>query len=220
MALLNTMAETTAPHRFSWLPKAESVPDHERDPSSDDQVKIFSDLADSLRAEELLEFETVRELVAPALLAVLTPREAATHLLRFGTIDYAQRHVSGVSDQATAYHNVHDTANGQAAKRSAYQNAPGGSVRLSGTMLRAMLALARDGWRFKVSEFAGGSHSPNSRHYRGTAVDVERIGTLPVSSAHPSFRRFMQACRTYGAVELLGPGDANHDTHVHAAWPD
>lgn len=169
---------------------------------------------------EETEQKLLEELSSPEVLDSLTPQQAAQHLIRFRTVTYAREHESGIPDQATAYHNIHDTAAGQPANRSTYGTAPGGSVRLSGRSLRALLALARDGYRFHVSEFAGGSHSASSRHYRGTAVDIARLGTLPVSSGNPAVRGFMQACRNYGAVELLGPGDAGHATHIHAAWQD
>lgn len=149
---------------------------------------------------------------------VLTPAQAATQLLRFNTVDFATVHVSGVNDRATASWNIRDTANGYAATRSAYGTAPGGAVWLSGTMLRALLKLARDGWRFRVSEIAGGSHSVGSTHYAGISVDIDRIGTVPISASHPSYRRFLQACRTYGANEIYQPGDPGHDTHIHVGW--
>lgn len=151
---------------------------------------------------------------------ILTPQQAAAELLRFRTVSYASVHASGRQDQATAWHNIQSAAAGYPANRSSYEGAPGGSVYLSGRMLRPLVQLARDGWRWRVSEFAGGSHSSGSRHYRGTAVDIDIIGDQGVSSSHFSYRRFMNACRAYGAIEVLGPGDAGHSTHVHAAWPD
>jgi hypothetical protein len=80
-----------------------------------------------------------------------------------------------------------------------------------------MLDLANT-YTFGVSEVAGGSHSPNSRHYVGVAFDVNVINGQGVNVNNADFRNFMQRCRELGATEVLGPGDAGHDTHVHCAW--
>ena len=54
----------------------------------------------------------------------------------------ARAHASGIQDNATAFDNIKDTAEGRAAHRSSYGNAPGGVVNLDPRMLRGML-----GWR-------------------------------------------------------------------------
>ncbi len=126
-------------------------------------------------------------------------------------------HISGVKDQATALHNMTDTAAGRPAKRSSYGNAPGGSVWLSVAMLRALKTLAQRN-KFRLTEIAGGSHSVNSRHYRGVAFDCDVLNGRPINRSHPGFRAFMNRCRQLGATEVLGPGDGGHDTHLHIAW--
>jgi len=126
-------------------------------------------------------------------------------------------HISGVKDQATALHNMTDTAAGRPAKRSSYGNAPGGSVWLSVEMLRALKTLAQRN-KFRLTEIAGASHTVNSRHYRGVAFDCDVLNGRPIDGSHPGFRAFMNRCRQLGATEVLGPGDGGHSTHLHIAW--
>lgn len=142
----------------------------------------------------------------------------AGQILASGRIGLATTHVSGQLDQATARQNVVDGAAGLPARRSAYGGAPGGTVPLDAQMLRGLLALA-ERFSFSVSELAGGSHSANSRHYVGTAVDVNIVNGRRVGATHPDLPAFMTLCRQLGATEMRAPGDAHHDTHVHAAWP-
>lgn len=141
----------------------------------------------------------------------------AQDILNSGRATFWRRHDSGVVDQATASHNINDTAAGLAAKRSSYGTAPGGTVYLDVDMLKALRAISGS-YRLDISELAGGSHSATSYHYRGTAFDVAMIDGRGVSSSHPSYRAVMQLCRNYGAIEVLGPGDAGHATHLHCAW--
>ena len=70
-----------------------------------------------------------------------------------------------------------------------------------------------------LGEIAGGSHSKNSRHYAGVALDVNVINGKRVSRLHADYQRFMKMARDLGATEVLGPGDKGHDGHVHIAWP-
>jgi chitosanase len=142
----------------------------------------------------------------------------AQNILLDRHIGLATGHASGVQDQATAKSNIHDTAAGGPAQRSAYGNAPGGSVSLDTRMLQGVLSLAQE-YSFSVSEFAGGSHSVNSRHYAGITADFNIINGRQVSASHPDITPFMARCRDLGATEVLGPGFPGHDTHVHAAWP-
>lgn len=125
---------------------------------------------------------------------------------------------SSSSDGADARSNIRDTANGLAARRSDYGNAPGGSVYLDTRLLGGLLSLAND-YSFRINSIAGGSHSANSRHYAGIGVDIGEINGLPVNSSNPYCRAFMQQCRNLGATEMLGPGDDGHSTHIHGAWP-
>lgn len=125
---------------------------------------------------------------------------------------------SRVQDGADAFSNIKDTAAGGKAKRSAYETAPGGTVDLSETMLKALLTLRKvHGFTFKVSCIAGGSHSSRSWHYEGTALDFIALNGQWVDES-PHVAKFMRLCRELGAKEVLGPGDNGHSTHIHAAW--
>lgn len=158
--------------------------------------------------------------VSAAVAAAPEEQELAGQILNSSDITLAPYHESGEEDNATARQNIRDTAAGRPASRSAYDNGPGGTVRLSPDMLRGMLQLANNhGYSFTVSEIAGGSHSPRSRHYDGVAFDVNIINGSHVSSANTWYRGLMAACRALGATEVLGPGDPGHATHVHCAWP-
>lgn len=136
-------------------------------------------------------------------------------------IDLLTFHVGGQSDPAsTAYQNIVDTANGLPAKTSTFSAVGRTNVNLDLDLLRGILALhLLDGFNFRITAIAGGDHSANSRHYIGKAFDVDTINGARINSSHPYFRAFMDACRAYGATEVLGPGDAGHSTHVHCAWP-
>jgi hypothetical protein len=133
-------------------------------------------------------------------------------------ITLATTHASGEEDDAHASQNLQDTANGLPAARSDYDTAPGGTTPLDLQMLYGVRQLGQT-YTFAISELAGGSHSPTSRHHAGLAVDVNVINGQPVRDTHPDVAAFKEACRTLGATEVKGPGDPNHDTHVHCAWP-
>ncbi|MDA7506558.1 hypothetical protein N9A89_04670 [Akkermansiaceae bacterium] len=134
-------------------------------------------------------------------------------------IDLMRRQVSGRYDGASSWDNIVATANGGSAKRSWYGTAPGGYVKLDHRMLNAMKVLAQEGYRFRVTSIAGGSHSRNSRHYAGLSFDVDLINGCKVGYGKPYWRAFLKRCRQLGATETLGPGDRGHSTHIHAAWP-
>jgi hypothetical protein len=146
---------------------------------------------------------------------------AFTNIQTNSSITLATAHSSGVEDNATAADNVQSIVEGVLPELSDYGNAPGGEVDPSQVTLDAIGALSRAPYDFDfaISELTGGSHSRRSRHYRGVAIDVNRINGARVSARNPDFRAFMDACRELGATEVLGPGTADHDTHVHAAWP-
>ena len=146
--------------------------------------------------------------------------QLATQILMLPNVGLLQNSPTNSSstDGADASSNIHDTAAGNPAKRSAYGNAPGGSVYLDSRLLSGILSLANS-YSFKISSIAGGSHSSNSRHYAGIACDVYEINGNHVSKTNPFFRAFMQTCKNLGATEVLGPGSQGHDTHVHFAWP-
>ena len=142
----------------------------------------------------------------------------ATSILNNPRIGLANFHVSGRRDQATAFDNMRQAAAGQRSRRSSYQRAPGGETFLDNRMLGAMDRLTRAGWSFRVTELAGGSHSPTSRHYAGTAFDVDYINGVKVGWGNPHVQGFMRACRWLGAREVRGPGTPGHRTHVHVEW--
>ncbi|MGJ8697543.1 MAG: hypothetical protein ACSHYF_14595 [Verrucomicrobiaceae bacterium] len=130
-----------------------------------------------------------------------------------------KRQVSGRYDGASAWDNIVRASEGKAVKRSWYGTAPGGYVKLNPRMVKAMKTLAREGYRFRVTSIAGGSHSRSSRHYAGVAFDVDEINGVRVSYNSPYWRSFLRRCRKLGATETLGPGDRGHSSHIHAAWP-
>ena len=142
----------------------------------------------------------------------------ASSILRNPRIGLADFHVSGRRDQATALDNMKQAAAGQRCRRSSYQRAPGGATYLDNRMLGAMDRLTRAGWSFRVTELAGGSHSKTSRHYAGTAFDVDYINGVKVGRGNPYVQGFMRACRWLGAREVRGPGTPGHRTHVHVEW--
>lgn len=125
---------------------------------------------------------------------------------------------SSASDGADALSNIRDTANGRPARRSNYGNAPGGTVALNTRMLQGLLQLANT-YDIRVTSIAGGTHNPSSRHYAGVAFDVDKINGAQVNLVNPYYQALMQRCRELGAVEIMGPGDSGHNTHVHCAWP-
>ncbi len=147
-------------------------------------------------------------------------RTALAHLLlQHDGVRLLDFHVSGVRDEATAKKNLNQAAEGRPAKRSYYGNAPGGITQLDLRMLRALVILAYEGYEFRITELAGGSHSCNSRHYAGVSFDVDYLDGVKIRRGHPSYRRFLNRCRDLGATEVFGPGDRGHATHLHVAWP-
>ena len=111
------------------------------------------------------------------------------------------RHPSGVKDDAFAYDNIFDTYMGLAAARSAYQNAPGGSVVLDTDMLKAILLLSEK-YTFTITEIAGASHSKLSKHYEGIAFDIGTInGRYAPYSGYA--RAYTADARQYGATFTL-----------------
>ncbi|WP_198032689.1 chitosanase [Mesorhizobium sp. WSM2561] len=169
-------------------------------------------------AEPLTTADAVfRELSADVELA--SPAAAAAGaILANPRIRLATVHVSGVVDDAMARDNIMDTAAGRKAKRSNYGSAPGGTVQLDTKMLQALLTLAEE-YSFSVSEICGANHSPNSKHYKGVAFDVNVINGQHVRASHPKQQAFRSRCAALGATQVLGPGNNGHDTHIHASWP-
>jgi zinc D-Ala-D-Ala carboxypeptidase len=150
--------------------------------------------------------------VTPNAAAAATSQDLATRILGTHTITLATVHVSGVVDGADAHSEIVDTSHGGQAKRSHYGTAPGGTVALDPRMLQGILNRAQSA-SFRVSEIAGGSHTTtHSRHYNGTAFDVDQINGRQVRPGADA-TAFMQGCRNDGATEVLFEG-----THVHCGW--
>ncbi len=149
-------------------------------------------------------------------------QEIALMIIANPRIILAEGHVSGNVDNATAWQNIVDTSLGLEAQRSSYTDGslqgPGGMTSLQAVMLTALLEIAVS-HKIHVSEIAGGAHSSKSRHYVGSAFDINKINDLPVSSSHEKFKDVMRLCRDLGATEVLGPGDDGHNGHIHCAWP-
>jgi hypothetical protein len=139
-------------------------------------------------------------------------------------IELSDSHSSGRIDLANAKQNIIDASAGLLARRSNYglrpgvEKAPGGSVGLSESMLKGMLKLAET-YTILVTEIAGGAHSNKSRHYVGVAFDVGMINGSSVNTSNTARAGFMAKAKQLGATQVLGPGDPQHGTHVHVAWP-
>ncbi|WP_377271645.1 hypothetical protein [Peterkaempfera sp. SMS 1(5)a] len=145
----------------------------------------------------------------------------AREILNTKGISYATAHVEHQDAASLPRQNLLDTANGRPAKTSPWGHAHGARVGLDPRMLNGVLKLRNQyHYTFTISEFVGGRHSPNSAHYKGRVVDVNYINGKHVGKRTGApYRAFMAACRNLGANLVLGPGDANHDTHVHCQWP-
>lgn len=156
----------------------------------------------------------------PAMGAVVSSKLSAQRLLYHGgSVDFNAYHPSGMRDNAYPLTNIVDASEGRQASNSCYGNAPCRQTNLDAQMLQAMVMLKQVyGYDYEVSSIAGASHSRNSLHYSGRAVDVYQINGLGVSASHPDVASFKAACVEMGAIEVLGPGDAGHSTHVHCAW--
>ncbi|MGM9319475.1 hypothetical protein [Deinococcus aquaticus] len=147
-----------------------------------------------------------------------TSAEIADRISKNPNIELAESHLSGVIDLASAKSNIDQALNGNLAKRSDYGNAPGGSVQLNQRMLWGLLMIG-DQFKIRVSEIAGGNHSPQSRHYAGIAFDVDKVNGSNVSSVNNYAMKFAEQCIILGASEVLKPGDEGHAGHIHCAWP-
>lgn len=142
----------------------------------------------------------------------------ARQLLTKRGITYATKHSETVDPRSTAYRNIHDMAKGIGAATSANSHVGYKRVPLDPRMLRALITLHdRYGYKLKISEFVGGVHGKNSRHYRGLSFDANFINGIHVGSGAPH-KKVMKLCTTLGATEVRGPGDPNHNTHIHCAW--
>jgi hypothetical protein len=128
-------------------------------------------------------------------------------------------HESGVRDNATARQNLLDLAAGRPARRSAYQNAPGGSTGVDIRLLKALRAMGVRGG-VTVSEIAGGSHAVGSAHYAGRGLDISWVNGRHVAPGS-AYGLAIDACRANGAARIFHPGYdpyGGHANHVHCEW--
>lgn len=126
----------------------------------------------------------------------------------------------GRVDGADAASNIRDAAAGRSAKTSPHGHSGGARVALSPTMLSGMVALRRQfGFKYFVTAIAGARHGAGSFHYAGRAIDVGTVNGAVVSGRTSTTDRFMQACTSLGAIEVLGPSNrSDHQDHIHCAW--
>ncbi|WP_051845601.1 peptidoglycan-binding protein [Streptomyces globisporus] len=137
----------------------------------------------------------------------------ARQLLTKRGITYATKHSKTVDARSTAYRNIRDMAQGaSASSHVGYKR-----VQLDPRMLKALITL-HDTYHYKlrISEFVGGTHSKNSRYYRGLSFDANFINNIHVGSGAPH-KKVMKLCRDLGATEVLGPGEPNHNTPTSTA---
>ncbi|WP_245960093.1 carboxypeptidase [Prauserella flavalba] len=160
----------------------------------------------------------VLPLLAAEPAAAASRQDLAKDVLADDGITLLDSHVSGNDHpESTAKRNVTDTSEGDPARTSPWSDVGVTEVQLSADMLRGMVSLGKD-YSFRVTTIAGGDHSSTSYHYAGTAFDVDRIDGEAVGSGNGKVGDFRKACEDLGATEVLGPGDAGHDTHIHCAW--
>lgn len=103
------------------------------------------------------------------------------------------------------------TGGGDVGKRAVY---------LSTSMLAGLQKLGTN-HSIRVTAILGCDHSSTSRHYRGTAVDIDYADGVKINTTAAGRTKSNQlkaACRALGATEVLGVGDPGHSTHVHCAW--
>ncbi|MEU7903381.1 hypothetical protein [Actinoplanes sp. NPDC049118] len=130
-------------------------------------------------------------------------------------------HVGGQPDPlSTARQNIVDVANGLPAKTSDFSDVGRTDVTLRPAMLNAILSIHLiNGFSFRITAIAGSDHSSTSPHYFGRAFDIDRINNIPVNTSNSLNQAFRNACASYGATDIRGPGDdAGHATHIHCAW--
>lgn len=157
----------------------------------------------------------------------LSVQTMANRLLGNGGVTLAASHTSGNADQATPQHNMTQVAAGQPANCSSYcttnssgvtKCGPGGTTPIQPLTMAALTHLAQI-YTYSVSEIAGGVHGDDSRHYVGRAFDITHINGRQVQAGHPQLNAFKSALKSFVTEDVFGPGDKDHDYHVHAEWP-
>ncbi|MBA4411611.1 MAG: hypothetical protein C0397_19610 [Odoribacter sp.] len=147
--------------------------------------------------------------------------QSATRINANPNVTPSTVHVSGVSDNANAAQNLTDAANGQLVHTSCYGNAPCTTVSLKITLLSGVETLAQS-FTLSISEIAGGSHSANSSHYSGMAIDVNMVNNQYVSQmSEQAVNAFRNAAFAAGASVVYGPYHdpyGGHSNHFHIQW--
>jgi hypothetical protein len=146
-------------------------------------------------------------------------QDVARDILRDSSIKLDTMHPSGVNDRATPRQEILDIAAGRTARRSSYQNAPGGSTTIDLRLLKALRRLGQLG-SVEVSEIAGGSHAGHSAHYLGKGLDIRAVNGAGVGRG-ARYSWVIDLCRSYGAVQVFSPSYdpyGGHGTHVHCGW--
>lgn len=160
----------------------------------------------------------VSVLVGTTPASAVSAQESAQELLADDGVSLLNSHVSGNQDPAsTARQNVQDAAEGKAARTSPWSDLGVTEVSLSANMLAGAVRIGAT-FDYRVTSIAGGDHSSTSYHYQGTTFDVDVIDGQAVGAGNDKVDDFMRMCSELGAVEVLGPGDPGHDTHLHCAW--
>lgn len=146
----------------------------------------------------------------------------AEKIIKGGRVTFANSHVSGIIDKAMALDNINDTSLGYDAKRSSYQNAPGGTVEILSEILYILYELSKV-YKINISEIAGASHSKKSIHYKGAAIDINFIDGVHLGSkGKPAFsldfhKKISSFVIKLGATKVLDyynrPDD--HYNHIH-----
>ncbi|HVF03965.1 MAG TPA: fibronectin type III domain-containing protein [Frankiaceae bacterium] len=151
--------------------------------------------------------------------ATATAAQLARDILYDASITLERVHQSGISDLANARQNIVDVSNGYLARRSSYQNAPGGYTGLDLRLLRALKHMGAAG-SVTVSEIAGGSHAVGSAHYYGRGLDINYVNGRHVAYGS-GYQLAIDACRAYGASRIFHPSYdpyGGHSRHVHCEW--
>jgi zinc D-Ala-D-Ala carboxypeptidase len=178
-------------------------------------------IAARLSAAASLAFSATALAVLPATTASAGQCSSSTALsiIDQGRTTFWNYHDVTPTDDATALKNVNQAASGLPAKLSPTQpHVSWSQICLGSSMLNGLYSIG-SAWRLTVSELAGGTHGgPSSYHYAGRAVDIAAINGIGVSASNPYYRAVMDSCWNNGAVEVLGPGDAGHSTHIHCAF--
>ncbi len=124
-------------------------------------------------------------------------------------------------DGADPLNNIKDAAAGRKAKQSCHGTAPCGSVNVQPGLLNAVdILVNQKGYRVFVTTIVGGSHSANSFHYAGRAIDIDEVNGVKILGRSATARDFVAQCRALGAIEAFGPDNdpAGHNDHIHCAF--